>query len=63
MRKYNVVEYTFVITGNMGVEIPPRVVAKGLPADKAQAKARSLNDERAGDGNIARAYRAEVATA
>lgn len=60
MRKYNVIEYTFnMTTATSGA---PRIVASNLPADKATAKARSLNDG-AGDGEIARAYRAEVATA
>ena len=63
MRKYNVVEYSFIFNNTAGIAVPPRVVASGLTAEKAQARVRTLNDERAGGDGIARAYRAEAAAA
>lgn len=62
MRKFNVVEVSFDMV--TATTLAPRVVAKGLDADKALAKMRSLNDG-TGEGSIARAYKvvAEVATA
>jgi hypothetical protein len=60
MRKYNVIEIAFNM--NTATASAPRVVATGLNADAAAAKVRTLNDS-GNDGEIARAYKAEVATA